>query len=392
MRAVLKFLLSLIVVFAIAWVGLWWYAEARMQTGFNNWADDLATQGWKLSYGTITRGTTPVTAKLTLTNLQLTPPPDAQGRTGTISLPAVTLRINALNPLLLYTDLPDRIGLDFGGEVDAVVTFTTIQLTEELDPNVLFNHGNYPYRSGDFSASGIDILASEGSLLVLHLDQATSHYAFDPEAGAGAQALSVDETLDGFAVSPLMTRLLSIPFDGRITHLDLVVNVSGPLPPGLPGLAAQLKAVPLSDQADQQKLLVPVIHNWAAAGGSGSITLGSIIGPTTMASDAAIKFDQNLQPEGNADLTADHLDAFFAAVTNAYPALQNQVAAIEAQLTNYITATDSGGQTLAVHMTYGGGAVTVNGQKVAPLPAVDWTTLENPPPPMAQGAGTASGQ
>jgi hypothetical protein len=32
-----------------------------------------------------------------------------------------------------------------------------------------------------------------------------------------------------------------------------------------------------------------------------------------------------------------------------------------------------------MHIVYGGGTVSVNGQKVGPLPPVDWTTLENPP-------------
>jgi hypothetical protein len=49
MRAVIKFLLGLILVLAIAWVGLWWYAEGRLQNGFEAWADTQATAGWKIS-------------------------------------------------------------------------------------------------------------------------------------------------------------------------------------------------------------------------------------------------------------------------------------------------------------------------------------------------------
>lgn len=391
MGAVVRSLLGLIVVFVIAWVGLWWYAEGRMQSGFTNWADQLATQGWKLSYGTLTRGTSPLTAQVSLTDLQLTPPPDAQGRTGTITLPTLDERIEALNPLLLHTDLPGRIGVDIGGDVDAAVTFSSIALTEQLDPNVLFKRGQYPYRSGDFKASGIDILASEGSLLVLHLDGISSHFAFNPQAGSGDQALTVTDELDGVAVSPLLTHLLSIPFGGRITRFATTLNMSGPVPAGLTGLAAQLKALPMGDTAGQQKLLVPVIHDWAAAGGSGNMNLTSVVGPTTISSDAAVKFDQNLQPEGNADLTADHLDQLFAALTNAYPAFQNDVAQVEAELSAYITASGQGGQTLAMHVTYGNGAVNINGQKTAPLPPVNWTALENPPPPPAQAPGDGSG-
>lgn len=390
MGAVIRFLLGLIVVFVFAWVGLWWYAEGRMQSGFTNWADQLATQGWKLSYGTLTRGTSPLTAQVSLTDLQLTPPPDAQGRTGTITLPTLDERIDALNPLVLHIDPPSRIGVAIGGDVDAAITFSAISLTEQLDPNVLFKHQN-PYRSGDFKASGIDILASEGSLLVLHLDGISSHFAFNPQAGSGAQALTVTDELDGVAVSPLVTHILSIPFGGRVTSFATTLNMSGPVPSGLTGLAAQLKALPMGDTAGQQKLLVPVIHDWAAAGGSGNMTLTSVVGPTTVNTDAAVKFDQNLQPEGNVDLTANHLDQLFAALTNAYPNFQNYVAQAEAELSAYITATDQGGQTLAMHVTYGNGAVSINGQKTAPLPPVNWTELENPPPPPAQAPGDGSG-
>jgi hypothetical protein len=381
MRVVVRFVLALVIILGIAWLGLWWYAEGRMESGFTNWADQLATQGWKVSYNTAQRGTSPARAELTLTDLSLSPPPDAQGRTGTISLPSVSLRIEALDPLELHTDLPSQITIDLGNAIDAAITFSSISLTEQLDTQVLFNHAGYPYRSGDFAATGVDILASEGSLLVLHLDRMTTHFAVNPQASSTAQALNVTEALDGIAVSPLMTHLLSIPFDGRITHLGLNAALSGPVPPGLPGLAAQLKALPINDEAGQQKLLVPIIHSWAEGNGSGGLSLTGVVGPTTIDSDATIKFDGNLQPTGTADLTANHLDQLFAALSNAYPELQNDIAQVEAELSNYLTADPAGGQTLAMHATFGNGEVTVNGQKTAPLPPVNWDALANPPPP-----------
>jgi len=112
------------------------------------------------------------------------------------------------------------------------------------------------------------------------------------------------------------------------------------------------------------------------------------VGPSTLSADAAVQFDANVQPSGTADLTADHLDAFSAAVTAAYPQVQDNVNQIEAQLSPYLSTTDDGGQVLTIHLIYGSGAVSINGQKVSDMPPIDWDMLENPP---AQAAGDGSG-
>ena len=103
MRVVLRFLLVLILVLVIAWLGVWWYAQGRMESGFTNWAAQLATQGWKIGYSSESRGSSPARATLTLTNLTLSPPPDPSGHTATITLPSATMRIEALDPLVLHT-------------------------------------------------------------------------------------------------------------------------------------------------------------------------------------------------------------------------------------------------------------------------------------------------
>ncbi len=390
MRGLLKFLLGLVIVLAIAWLGLWWYAQGRMQSGFTAWQAQLASQGWKIGYASETRGSSPARATLTLTNLTLSPPADDSGRTVTITLPTAVMRIEALNPLVLHTDLPNKINVDAGSAFDAAVTFTTVASQAALDPNVMFNKGAYPYRSGRFDATGIAILASQGSLLVLNIDHVAAHYTFDPSAGPSGRAVSLTEALDGVALSPLMTKLASIPFGGRISHLSLGVNLSGPVPPHLSGLMAQIKAIPFGDQDAQMKLLAPVVHDWAAKGGSGDASFGAVIGPSTLNTAGSLKFDAKVQPEGTGDLTADHLDQFFAAVTSAYPDVQSTVAQTEAQLSAYITTTPQSGQKLTLHAVFGNGVVNVNGQKAADLPPVDWNALANPPPAPAPDSGAAS--
>jgi len=380
MRAVIKFLLGLILVLAIAWVGLWWYAEGRLQNGFQSWADSQAAAGWKISYTALARGTSPMRALVTVTNLTLTPPADAAGETGTITLPGLALRIDALNPLVFHTDLPNKISVAVGDNIGLVINTGSIALSENLDPNALFNKTVYPFRGGDFSAGNVDVLASEGSLLVLHIDSITSHADLNLAAGSSDTAMSTTTSFAGIALSPLFTKVAQIPFNGQVSNLSLGIILSGPVPNDLHGIAAQISAATAGDEAAQQKIIIPVVRKWASQGGSGSMSLGLTIGPSTAKADAAVKFDANLQPSGTADLSADHLDEFTAAITSAYPQVQDTISQAEAQLTPYLTTTATGGQTLGMNATYGPPGVTINGTKVADMPPVNWDALENPPP------------
>jgi len=379
MRAVIKFLLGLILVLAIAWVGLWWYAEGRLQNGFETWADTQAASGWKITYTALNRGTSPMRALITVTDLTLTPPADAAGETGTITLPGMAFRIEALNPLVFHIDLPNKISVAVGQNIGLAINTSSIAITEALDPNALLNKAAYPFRGGDFSATNMDILASEGSLLVLHIDSISGHEDLNLGAGSADTALSSTASFTGIALSPLFTKVAQIPFNGQVSSLSFGVILSGPVPDNLRALAAQISAASAGDEAAQQKIIVPVVRKWASQGGSGSMSLGFTIGPSTAKADAAVKFDANLQPSGTADLSADHLDEFTAAITSAYPQVQDTISQAEAQLTPYLTTTSAGGQTLGMNATYGPPGVTINGTKVADMPPVNWDALENPP-------------
>jgi hypothetical protein len=253
----------------------------------------------------------------------------------------------------------------------------------------LFNKSAYPFRGGDFAATNMDILASEGSLLVLHIDSITGHEDLSLGAGANDTALSSTTSFTGIALSPLLTKVAQIPFDGKVQNLSMGVKLSGPVPDDIAGLAAQIRAA--GSPAAQYKLVIPVVHKWASQGGSGALNLGLAIGPSTAKADLAVKFDANAQPSGTGDLSADHLDAFTAAITNAYPQMQGAISQAEAQLTPYLTTTATGGQALGMALAYGKPGITINGQKVADMPPVDWATLENPPPPAPATPGDGSG-
>jgi hypothetical protein len=388
MRGVLKFLLSLILGIAIIWIGFWWYAQVRLQQGFEAWAERQASNGLKVSYVSARRGTSPLNALLTIDQLTLVTPPGPDGEMIRVALPSLALRIAALNPLVFHTDLPDQIDVTVGNTVGIVLSAGSISASENLDPNTLFNRRAYPFRGGDFAASNVQVLAS--SLLVLHIDSVKSHADLNLGAGGNATAISTATVLDGLTLSPLLTRIASVPFGGELAHLSLAAAISGPVPRDISTLADQMDAIP-HDRAAQQKLLMPVLHQWASQGGNGKMALEIVMGPSTINAGGTVGFDANLQPAGTAELSVDHLGDFTAAIVNSYPALQTDIAQAEAELSQYIGSTASGGQTLGMHVTYGAGSVTVNGEKVAAMPPLDWTSLENPPPPPIQAPGDGSG-
>jgi hypothetical protein len=179
-----------------------------------------------------------------------------------------------------------------------------------------------------------------------------------------------------------------VPFGGKIAHVGYSVTASGPA--DWSGLMDQMHSGQLSQQARQQ-LLVRTAHQWAAAGGNAKASLNLVVGPTTLNASGAVVFDATAQPGGTATVSADHLDAFTAAITNAYPELAQSIAQIETQLSPYLTTTDAGGQVLNMQVVYGKAGVVVNGSRKADMPPLDWTKLENPPAPVPVASGDGSG-
>jgi len=387
MRVFIRSLVLLVFVLLVAWIGLWWYAEGRLEAGANAYiARYAANPNVKVSYASMVRGTSPLAARVTVTDFQISVLIPNQAPV-VVTLPSVGLRISAANPTVVHVDYPPQINISTA-RGDAAVTFGSIDVAESLDPAALFNSSIQPFRGAQANASNINILASNGSLQVLHIDSIAVQGTVNRHAGPGDTAVTASESFNGIALSSLLTRLGQVPFNGQIAQLAFTFSASGPLPADWRNIANQVNAFPVDDKADRAKLIFTTLHDWAAAGGSanGSVTL--VLGPSTMMADGAVKFDANVQPAGTADVTANHLDAFTAAIVAAYPQVQNSVNQMEAELSPYLSTTNDGGQVLTVHVAYGKGAVNVNGQKVSDMPPVDWNLLENPP---AQAPGDGSG-
>ncbi len=403
MRRIAKLLGGIIVILAIAWLGLWWYAQGREAQGLQA----LATQ-WsqphhfsdggslQFSYNGISRGTNPLAATATLQNPRWSVQIPGVPGPITLSLPGATLRIAVTDPLALHLDLPKQIDLT-SSRATAAVTFGASDIRYQLIPQALFRPGTYPnFSQADASFSDINVLASNGSLQLLHIDDLAEHVTLAPSAGKTQTAVAVTDKLDGLTLPAWLVQAARIPFNGQIAHADFALEIAGPL--DFQAYYDQL--VRITDPRERLHFIMETLHQWAAAGGHAKAGLTLAIGPSTLRAKGDVAFDANVQPSGQFDLTADQLDQFTNALTSAYPDIAQDVNYAEALLSPYLSTTQASGQTLTLHGSYGNGAVTINGQKVSDMKPLDWNHVLNtdqptappaPAPAPAQAPGDGSG-
>lgn len=392
MRGILRWAAGVILVLAVVWGGLWWYAQGRLQDMLATSAKlhDTSDGSSAVSYDNITKGTTPLAASATIHNVRWSLQTPGTDTPVVIGMAQVKVWIDAVNPLVMHIGLPDRIVV-ITPKATGNITFGAIAISAGLDPRTVFNRKIYPLTSQTVAIRDANVLIA-GGFPVLHIDAISGHETFNAGAGAKQTALSAVDRADGISLPPGIVALAHVPFGGKIAHIGFTMTLTGPA--DWQGLMDQLRAPQLSEP-DRRKILIETAHGWAAHGGSGQAGLTVALGPTTLKAKGAVTFDAAAQPSGTADVTADHLDAFTAALTNAYPRLQQGIATVETQLSPYLATTSASGQALAVHVVYGKPGVMVNGSRKADMPPLDWTALENPPaqpalPPQAPGDGSGA--
>jgi len=391
MRGIARLLLGVVVVLAVAWGGLWWYTEGRLHDmlATNAGLRDTNDGSSMVSYDSITKGSNPLTASATLHNLRWSLSAPGEDTPSVISMAQVTVWIDAFNPLVMHLGLPNRIDVSTPRGVGSA-TFGSIAISMGLDPHALFNRKIYAVTGQTMAIHDINGLVA-GSFPVVHIDDIAGHETINAGAGPTQTALTAEDSIDGVSLPSALVMLAHVPFGGKIAHIGFNMSFSGPA--DWAGLMQQLHTPQLSEQ-DKRKLVVQAAHNWAENGGNGKASMNVALGPSTLNAGGTVAFDANAQPNGTADVDANHLDAFTTSLINAYPQLQQSIVNIEAQLSPYLATTDAGGQVLNVQVAYGKPGVVVNGTRKADMPPLDWATLENPPAPVApvvQAPGDGSG-
>lgn len=390
MGGVARFIIGVVVVLAVVWLGLWWVTELRLQDMLADEAKaHTASDGSStMQYDSITKGFNPLVAEATIINPHLSL---STGQAVPITIAAAQARvwISAFSPLVMHVDLPDRI-LVTTPKLAGSINFGSIGESMTLDPRALFDRKIYAVTSAAMTFQNADVMVGDTGVALLHIDDFSMQEALDPTAGPQQSAITMEEGIDGIAMSPTITALLHVPFGGKVTHFGFAMALSGPA--DWRGLVSRLRESALSE-AQKRQMLVQAVHRWAEHGGNAQANLNLMLGPSTLTASGTVAFDAKAQPSGTADLTADHLDAFTAALTGAYPNLQQNIAMIETELSPYLSTSGMSGQELKLHVAYGKDGVMVNGTRKADLPPIDWdalATLANPPAAAGNDAGAGT--
>lgn len=393
MRRLVRFLLVLLVILAIGWLGGWWYAEGRLELAIEQGTAALKHAGWTVSHGAITRGSSPLTAHVSVTDLRLTPP-STNGPTPTITLPMVDLTVHAAAPFTLDVALPTawQIALDHGP--DLTLHFSTIVNRYVLDPHAVLAHEPNPVRAEAFRATDLRVDTANTNFTLISVASLSGWGTRDPQAGKDGTAFSMHEKLTGLALSPIFATLGNLPFGGKLSELRFDLALSGP-PLDMPNdLMAPSGHVPsklsasgiaglATDSATAQALwhkAGPPLHRWAQAGGHGTFGLGLKVGPLDARDTGSFGFDDKTQPVVKTHLIADGIGATLGTIANHYPSLVDGISKLTAATAPYMKKGPNARQRLAIDLALAGGVLTANGRKAADVPAVVW-------PPATSGTG-----
>lgn len=390
MRSVISGIVGVIILLVIAWLGFWFYAEMRVKQIVTAKIEQLNSTGnEKIIYAKLVTGNSPLTASVTLVqpniSVQLNPTIPAVN----ISATRIGAHVDLLNPLTLVLDIPLSISMNYNG-VSEVLTFKSAQATEALSPSVWLGNATNPILGGESDFSGINLLTSNGSLQVVQIGRLSTHTTTNAQANNSQTALAFTCDIQNVQISPILTRLFNIPFNGAIGQLSTSLTLSGPLN------WEQLSNLSTASETEDQrtKALLQAMHGWAQADGHAQGSLNLQLGPSLMQTNFTLGFDQQTQPKGTMNIFANHLGQFFNEVASAYPGTQDWINQIVTVLGPYLSNTAQDGQTLNLNTLYGHNGVFINGQKMADMPKLNWNntlgTLALPNLAPGDGSGAAS--
>jgi len=378
MRGVVRFLIALIVILAIAYLGGWWYVQSRMAVAFRHQEQTLRAAGWTISHGDTTRGSSPLAATYTIADLAITPPaqtasPDLPRPT--ITLPYFALKVDLAAPFTLDIGLPLtwRIAMSQGPAF--ALRFTTIHDDYQLDPNALIHDAPDPLRTGNLGFTGMRLDSADTNFTLISIGAYSATGTTDPTAGTGGTAFTLHQSLKDLALSPIFVTLGHLPFDGKLAALRFDIDLSGPKFPTRaisPQPGAPLPKPGTPEQAWQR--IGPLVHDWAKAGGHGSFAIALDLGPLKAHDHGRFSFDATPQPQGRMTLVGDGVGEFLGDIASAYPQTVGIISLLTTQSAPYMSKTPNGHQRLTVDFGLANGILTANGKKIAHVPPIVWPT------------------
>lgn len=387
MRNFIAGLAGLIILLVLVWLGGWFYAEMHLKQTLEARIDQINASGkQQLLYRQMVTSASPFVASVALVDPQLKVMPTADTPLTTVSAARIGAHIDLLHPLTMHMDLPLRLDISSSGNT-GVLSFASASSTETLKPSVWLGDFSNPVAAADAKFTGINLLASGGSLQVFWIGSLTLHDNLNAEATTSQTALYVQSDIQDFRISPLFTKLLNLPFNGQIARFSASLTLSGPLN----WQQVVEKQASMTNLDEKEHFLLQTAHDWAKAGGHGQGSESLDIGPSFMQANYNIAFDQQVQPKGMIEVTASHLDAFAKAVANSYPQFQDEISQINDALSPYLSNTAQDGVALKINAAYGQNGVFINGRRMEDMPSVDWNDLLSPSSAPAFAPGDGSG-
>ncbi|GAA5266083.1 hypothetical protein ACOSOMT5_P2510 [Acidiphilium sp. MT5] len=381
MRA-LRFILPLLLVFALIWIGIWWYAQSQLVVGFQREEAKLREAGWTITHGPITRGSSPLAASATVPNLKLTLP-GAPGTRPTIDLPSFNERIDATSPFTVAMNLPHHFTVHAANGTQIAIDADLIEDNLYISGHDFMPNAKRVLIGGSVRINNLRASVANSNFPIVTIGAIRTHMRLNQDADATETAVRLNESFSNIAVSPMFVTLIHLPFNGEIEKYTTALTVSGPdLKPILTGqIAAPVTANsdPNTAFAHQLAAIGALLRPWASHGGHGTLAVGLIIGPLNAKIDTAFTFDHALQPEGTGTVSATGLHAFFADIATAQPRFANGLAAATAATAPYMVKGADGHQKLSIALALKNRSLSLNGKPTTTFPLVNWPPAASAP-------------
>jgi hypothetical protein len=326
--------LVLVAGLALASLGLWAWAVARVQAGFAAWRREAAAAGWTVRSGTMHRAGWPLAAELVLTDATLAAGPDLlPGGAGWTAQRAV-LHVAPWAPGTLLVRLEGAQQVRAFGSAAATLLAARLTLTVNLgDPAA-------PVR---LDGSDLRFAPPLGGMSIGLLAAELPQGAGPPRATLSAEAIALPP---GWPLA----------LGNRIASATVTLALEGALPPPSPDAAGRAAA-------------------WQRAGGLLRVRHMALgWGPLGVTGTAALGLDPALQPDGTGTLRVVGFEPALSALAAGGVVRPSAAQAVRAVLT-LLARTPEGGGTpeVTLPLTLHGGTLEVGGFPVARVPHWDWS-------------------
>jgi hypothetical protein len=321
--------------------GLWWWATARLASGFAAWSEAAAAAGWTVRTGSVRAGGWPLAATLVIADLSLAG--------GLADIPGGADWAGERVELRLSPLAPDELAVRVGGEQ---------RLRLAASPTLRFSAERFAWRVPLAAAGPVSLDAKAlrfgPPLAGMTVGLLTGSFTARAGARQGEPALVASLSAEAIALPPPPAPQAAL--GDRIASATLEATLDGPLPPA-------------SDPAARAAA-------WRQGGGIVQVRHFAIgWGPLGLSGNGTLGLDPALQPEGTASVRAVGYEATLARLADAGAMKRPAAQAVQALLGLLARAPEGGGSPvvelpLALHEQ----VLSVGRIPVGKIPTLVWPT------------------